>query len=71
MIEKLLARLATHRIVVISNQQFEEINGRFRIGRKDQFKVIPLGIDLDVFSETHLNRDVLRGEIGADRDDVL
>src|ERR1051326_4378457 len=42
-VERTLARLATDRIIVISAQQLEEINGRFRVGRREQFEVIPLG----------------------------
>ncbi|KXK07301.1 MAG: group 1 glycosyl transferase [Acidobacteria bacterium OLB17] len=44
LIERLLAH-ATDRIVVISEQQLEEIAGKFRIGRREQFAVIPLGIE--------------------------
>src|SRR5882762_5826840 len=42
-IERLLARLATDRIVVVSEQQRSEINEQFRVGRRKQFAVIPLG----------------------------
>ncbi len=48
-IERMLARFATDRIIVISRQQLEEINGTFRVGRPDQFEIIPLGIDLEPF----------------------
>jgi len=44
LIEKLLARV-TDRIIVISDQQLEEIAGKFKIGRREQFRVIPLGIE--------------------------
>lgn len=44
LIEKLLAR-TTDRIIVISEQQLDEINGTFKIGRREQFVVIPLGIE--------------------------
>lgn len=70
-VEKLLARFATDRIVVISNQQFQEINGRFGIGRKEQFEVIPLGIDLDLFSENNTSREALRNEIAAGNDEIV
>lgn len=53
-IEKMLARFATDRIVVISEQQFNEINGTFGVGRADQFTVIPLGIDLEPFTKLPL-----------------
>jgi glycosyltransferase involved in cell wall biosynthesis len=46
-IERLLARLNTDRIVVLSEQQLHEIRDHFRVGRPEQFAVIPLGIDLD------------------------
>jgi glycosyltransferase involved in cell wall biosynthesis len=45
-IERLLAR-TTDRIVVVSEQQREEICGRFGVGRPEQFRVVPLGIDLE------------------------
>ena len=45
-VERLLAKRATDRIVVISEQQRREINEEFRVGRSNQFAVIPLGIDL-------------------------
>jgi glycosyltransferase involved in cell wall biosynthesis len=46
MIERILARIATDRIVVISDQQFREISGEVGIGHPQQFRVIPLGLDL-------------------------
>ena len=45
-IERLLARLGTDVIIAISPQQFQELNGRFGVGRARQFRVIPLGMDL-------------------------
>ncbi|HEY9283717.1 MAG TPA: glycosyltransferase, partial [Pyrinomonadaceae bacterium] len=48
-VEKLLARLATDRIVVISPAQFSEIHGQFGVGRRAQFRVIPLGLELSQF----------------------
>jgi len=44
LIEKILARVTDH-IVVISDQQLEEIAGKFAIGRREQFVVIPLGTE--------------------------
>ena len=43
-IERALARWNTHRIVVLSEQQRREIHETYRIGRAEQFVVIPLGI---------------------------
>jgi glycosyltransferase involved in cell wall biosynthesis len=69
-IEKLLARFATDKIVVISEQQFEEIHKTFGIGRPEQFEIIHLGIDLSSFEKLSPKSD-LRSEIGADEADVL
>ncbi len=70
-IEKTLARLATDKIVVISRQQFEEIHEKFGVGSKKQFEIIPLGIDLEAFSEWRTKRNVLREEVGAADDEIL
>ena len=70
-IEKILARLATDKIITISRLQFEEINGQFGIGEKEQFKVIPLGIDLEKFAQAKAKREVLRKEINAKNNEIL
>lgn len=64
-IERTLARLATDRIVVISQQQLEEINGKFRVGRPKQFRIVPLGIDLEPFSISADQRKTVRAEWGV------
>jgi glycosyltransferase involved in cell wall biosynthesis len=46
-IEKLLARFNTDVIITISEQQRHEIHETFGVGRAKQFRVIPLGLDLD------------------------
>jgi glycosyltransferase involved in cell wall biosynthesis len=70
-IEKLLARFATDRIVVISEQQRREINEVFRVGRREQFAVIPLGIDMSVYASWRERRPRLRAELELKDDDVL
>lgn len=70
-IEKMLARLATDRIVVISEQQRREINEEFAVGRARQFAVIPLGLDLGVFAQWQERRKTFRKELNADPDDIL
>ncbi|HEX8559464.1 MAG TPA: glycosyltransferase [Pyrinomonadaceae bacterium] len=69
-VERALARL-TDRVVVISPQQLEEINGRFRVGRRGQFRVIPLGLDTAAFDGWRGRRARLRGEWGAGERDLL
>ncbi len=55
-IERLLARLVTDRLIVVSKQQSIEIGEKFRVGRPEQIKVIPLGLDLDIFSNYESRR---------------
>jgi glycosyltransferase involved in cell wall biosynthesis len=71
LIERLLARLATDRIVVISPRQLEEINVRFRVGRRGQFAVIPLGLDTRVFDDWAARRAHARAGMSARDSDVL
>jgi len=70
-IERLLARLATHRIIVVSRQQQREINENFRVGRREQFSVVPLGIDLSAYENWQARRPRLRAELKASEADVL
>lgn len=70
-IEKTLARLATDKIIVISNQQFSEIHEQFKVGSRQQFQIVPLGIDLTVFEKHSEKRYLLRDEIGAGDDEIL
>ncbi len=70
-IERFLARFATDRIVVISEQQRREINEVFRVGRREQFAVIPLGIDLSTYASWRDRRPRVRAELKLNDDDVL
>ena len=70
-IEKCLARFVTDKIIVISGQQEQEICSDFGVGRKEQFEVIPLGIDLTQFEKPQDKKEILRAEIGAKDDDIL
>jgi len=70
-IEKALARFATDRIIVITRQQFEEINGKFGVGRGERFRIIPLGIDLAALQPRPGDRERVRAEMGAGRDELV
>ena len=70
-IERVLARTATDRIVTISGQQFREIHEQFGVGREAQFKVIPLGLDLEAFANWRARRAAARAGLGAADDDLL
>jgi glycosyltransferase involved in cell wall biosynthesis len=71
LIEKVLARFATDKIIVISRQQFSEIHEQFGVGKRSQFEIIPLGIDLSAFEKADEKKDILRTEIGAESDEIL
>jgi glycosyltransferase involved in cell wall biosynthesis len=71
LIEKTLARLCTDRIVVISPQQLSEIHETFGVGRREQFRVIPLGLDTAAFAGWREKRAPLRAELKAGGRDVL
>ena len=70
-IERLLAKVVTDRLVVVSEQQRDEINKTFRVGRADQIRIIRLGLDLDVFSNYSSRRAQFREELGIAEDVVL
>ena len=70
-IERMLARLVSDRIVVITEQQRREISDTFRVGKTGQFAVIPLGIDLDLYADWLQRREQFRQEIQADADTIL
>ena len=70
-IERALARLVTDRILVVSEQQRREINEDFKVGRPEQFAVVPLGLDLSLFSDGQAKRSRLREELNASDDEIL
>jgi glycosyltransferase involved in cell wall biosynthesis len=70
-LERFLARFATWRIVVISPLQLQEICHKFKVGKKKQFFLLPLGIDLDQFSGAKKNRENFRKELGIEEDQKL
>ncbi|HLL70697.1 MAG TPA: glycosyltransferase [Pyrinomonadaceae bacterium] len=70
-VERVLARTATDRIVAISRQQYREIHEQFGVGRARQFKVIPLGLDLQAFADWRGRREAARAELEAGADELL
>ena len=62
-VERMLARLITDRLIVISKQQSVEIGEKFRVGRRGQIKVIPLGLDLGIFADHATRRARFRHEL--------
>jgi len=70
-IERLLAKLITDRLIVVSKQQRSEIGEKVRVGRPDQFKVVPLGLDLGLFAEHSTRRAKFRHEFCIPDDALL
>jgi len=70
-LERLLAKFATWRIVVISPRQLAEICHDYRVGRPGQYRVLPLGIDLGPFADPGPGRAAFRGELGLGEGEVL
>lgn len=70
-VERLLARLVTDRLIVVSQQQGAEIGNDFRVGRKGQIKVIPLGLDLQVFADHASRRARFREELKINDETIL
>ncbi len=68
-IETVLARLATDRIVVVSEQQRREIAGEFRVARPEQLRVVPLGIEVGAVATD--SRGALRRELGISEERLL
>jgi glycosyltransferase involved in cell wall biosynthesis len=71
LIERVLAKLGTDRIVVLSEQQRREINEEFGVGNPCQFSIIPLGIDLSVFANWKERGSAFRAEFALGADDLL
>ncbi len=70
-IERILALLATHKIIVITDQQYREIHEHFGVGSAGQFAIVPLGIDLSVYDQNDNKRSILRNEVGANKSDIV
>ena len=70
-VERSLARLATHKIIVLSEQQLSEINSKFKVGRRSQFSIVPLGVDTEPLQPSAAAREEVRSEIGAADEDVV
>jgi glycosyltransferase involved in cell wall biosynthesis len=70
-IERLLAKLVTDRLIVVSTQQSVEIGEKFRVGRRGQIQVIPLGLDLNIFTGYAKRRAKFRHELCIADDAIL
>lgn len=69
-IERFLAFFSKY-IVVVSEAQKEEIVRKYKIAKEEKVKVVPLGLELDVFSSIESRNGKLRSELGIGNDCVL
>jgi glycosyltransferase involved in cell wall biosynthesis len=70
-VERTLAWLNTDRILVLSEQQLDEIHGRFRVGRAAQFRVVPLGLDLAACRPPAGLRESMRAQLGIGAGEIV
>jgi glycosyltransferase involved in cell wall biosynthesis len=63
LIEKILAK-CTDAIVVVSEQQKEELCWKFGVGRPEQYRVVPLGLDLRSFESASESKGKLKSDLG-------
>lgn len=68
-IEQALARGST-RLLTVTDKVRDDLLGR-RIGRADQYTVVPLGLDLDRFQQAAARRGELRRELGVSAETPL
>ena len=62
LIEKILARF-TDVIIVVSEQQQEELCWKFGVGRPEQYRVVPLGLDLRPFKSASESKGKLKSDL--------
>jgi glycosyltransferase involved in cell wall biosynthesis len=70
-IERMLSRLNTDRIVVISEQQLRELRDTFRVGPARKFVVIALGVHLDEVRGTEAEGRALRERLGIGPEEIV
>ena len=70
-IEKMLAALVTDRLIVISEQQGREISEEFGVGTPEQIRIVPLGLDLNVFQSSAERRNKFRDELNISHETLL
>ena len=70
-IERMLSRVNTDRIVVLSQQQLVELRDAFRVGRPEKFVVIPLGVDLDEVRGDAAAGRALRDRLGVGDHEIV
>jgi glycosyltransferase involved in cell wall biosynthesis len=63
LIERILAK-CTDVIVVVSEAQRKELFGKYGIGKSEQYRVIPLGLNLGPFTQATKKRGGLRSGLG-------
>lgn len=69
-VERYLAR-KTDRIVTVSQSQYQEICQDYRIGKPEQFRVLPLGLELAPFLEADGDGGAFRRQYGVEPNEPL
>ena len=66
LIEKILAK-CTDVIIAVSEQQRDELCTKFGVGRPEQYRVVPLGLDLSRFETTKERKGQLKSDLGLSK----
>ncbi len=69
-IERFLGRF-TDRIIVLSRQQLDEISNKYRVGKKENFTIVPIGIDTEPFKDLEKYNGLLRGKYDSRERDII
>jgi glycosyltransferase involved in cell wall biosynthesis len=70
-IERLLARINTDRLIVLGQQQLHEIRDTFGVGRREQYVIVPLGIDAATLSVKSAAGAELRAAWGVRAEEIV
>ncbi len=70
-IERTLAKHATDRIIAISNKLQKELTEVYKVGGKDQYAMIPLGIDLKPFENRAAYKGGIRGRFSIPPEKII
>lgn len=71
LIEKFLTKFCTDKVIVLSEQQYDEIVFKFKIGKPEKFIIIPLGFDFSEFNFSYNDRLNFRKKYNIDSDAIV
>lgn len=70
-IEKILTKFCTNKVIVLSQQQFNEIVYEFKIGNPNKFAIVPLGLNFDEIKISDNSRLEFRNKFNIENDSLV